>query len=163
MTERVTFPLRQEIRWYRWEDLLKLGRARLPRFPHFTPEESAVMWGFIKDGVLRGLWAFDVRLFGKYAYELARRGDYFSVREALLLAKRIDALVDYNDALHIVEVKRRLLHSAIGQLITYREMLVEQWQPERPVLLWAVYAIPDPDVEKICKKSGINTYWVRWV
>ena len=143
--------------------MLKLGRARLPRFPHFTPEEAAVLWGFIKSGELKGKWAFDVRLFGKYAYKLAERGDYFSVREALLLAKRIDALVDDRGALHIIEVKRRLLHSAIGQLLTYKNMLVEQWQPSKPVELWAVYAIPDPDVEDICRRMGIKTYWVRWV
>jgi len=129
------------------------------KFPHFTPDEAEVLREFIAQKVLVGDWSFDVRLKSEKA-ELAAEypPEIRSMWEAVT-AKRIDAVCETTDAVNIIEVKKYMLHSGIGQLLTYRELYREQYKPTKPIVLWLIAKYPDPEVLRVCERLGIRT-WV---
>jgi len=131
-----------------------------PKFPHFTKEETKVMEELLVQRVVWGDFKFDVKLRSdkaKFAEDLPE--PLRSMWEALT-AKRIDAVCETPDAIWIIEVKRVMLPSGIGQLLLYAHMYNQQYKPQKPVkLLYATY-YPDPDVENFCKQIGIKTWSV---
>ena len=129
-------------------------------FPHFTPEESEVARRFIESGTLKGEWYFDVRLTSSKAEWIKRVEHPWREMWKAVTAKRIDIVCVSARAVHIIEVKRMMLSSGIGQLMTYRDMFIKEYQPDAPVVLWYVTYYHDPDVVKMCNTLGINTWYV---
>lgn len=76
-----------------------------------------------------------------------------------LTAKRIDAVAETDTFIHIIEVKRVMLPSGIGQLLLYSYLYNEQFKPTKNIKLWLIAKYPDPDVIHVCKQMGIQT-WV---
>ena len=130
------------------------------KFPHFTQEEALVLEKFQKEAAPQGKWSYDVRLKSKKA-DLAKIEDpTLKAYWEKVTAKRIDAIVETASQINIIEVKRYMLASGIGQLLTYAYMYAEQYKPQKPVQLWYVTYYSDPDIEELAPKFGIKTWSV---
>ena len=128
------------------------------RFPHFTLEEAEVLEEFMKSGLLEGKWSFDVKLVSK-KFENAKIDDeLMKVIWKNLTAKRIDAICETAEDINIIEVKRVMLASGIGQLMLYAYMYNQQFKPQKPVKLWYVTYYNDPDIEEYCRLIGVKTW-----
>ena len=130
------------------------------KFPHFTLDEAEVLEEFMKTGILRGAWKFDVRLPSEKAKWVENYPEPWRSMWEALTAKRIDALCETPDAIHIIEVKRVMLHSGIGQLMMYKALYEEHFKPRKPIRLWLIAKYHDPDVVKLCRQMNINTWWM---
>lgn len=132
---------------------------RIP-FPHFTKEEADVLRRFIEAGLIKGKWYFDVRLTSQKAKFVEKLPSPWAWMWQQLTAKRIDAVCVSENAVHIIEVKRYMLSSGVGQLITYRDMFIKEYEPSGPVVLWYVTFYHDPDIVRLCESLNINTWYV---
>ena len=135
------------------------GKLRI-RFYHFTDEEAEVARLFILEGPLQGEWYCDIRLPSRKAKFVGELEEPWRTMWLHLTSKRIDLLCVQRDTIHIIEVKRYMLSSGVGQLLTYRDMFEETYKPIVPVELWYVTYYPDPDVIEICRRHGIRTWSV---
>jgi len=132
----------------------------MPRFPHYTKEEAEVMEAFLKAKVLEGArWQFDVKLPVELPEGIKKAPEPYRRMWEVLTAKRIDAVAEMHDFIHIIEVKKRLLPSGIGQLFTYKSLYQKLFKPRKPIKLWMIAKYDDPAVRNICEELGINT-WV---
>jgi len=129
------------------------------KFPHFTLEEAEVAELFEKIGPLKGKWQYEVRLTSKKARWVENEPEWIKKMWEKITAKRIDMVCERESDVNLVEVKRYLLPSGIGQLLLYAHMYNEQFKPQKPVKLWYVAYYGDPDVEEFAKSIGINV-WV---
>ena len=128
------------------------------RFFHMTEEERDVAYHFIRSGVLVGDWYCDIRLPSKKASWLLEFREPYRRMWENLLSKRIDLLCVQSDAIHIIEVKRLMLSSGVGQLLTYYHMFIREYLPTVPVYMWYATFYPDPDVKEICEIYDIRTW-----
>ena len=131
-----------------------------PKFPHFTVDESKVLEIFQKEAAPTGKWSYDVRLKSRKAALAKIENPVLQVYWQKVTAKRIDALVETATDINIIEVKRMMLSSGIGQLLLYADMYAEQFKPEKSVKLWYVTYYNDRDVEALARKLGIRTWSV---
>ena len=128
------------------------------KFPHFTSEEEEAMKAFILHGPLKGEWELEVRLPAALPEWVQNQPEAFARMWMTVTAKRIDAVCKAEHAIHIIEAKKRLMASGIGQLLVYRSMYVNYLQPKKPVYLWLIAKYDDQDIRKICNEYGINPW-----
>jgi len=128
------------------------------RFPHFTLEEAKVLDEFQKRKILVGKWSYDVRLKSKKSKLPGDVSDWVQRMWESVTAKRIDAVCETENKIHLIEVKRYMLASGVGQLLVYMYMYQEQFKPFKPLQLWYVCFYSDPDIVEICRKLGIKTW-----
>ena len=128
------------------------------KFPHFTPEEAEVLDEFIRKRIIVGEWKFDVRLPSNRAKEVDIKDPTLKLFWEKVTAKRIDALCETPESIHIIEVKRYMLASGIGQLLLYSYLYNKHFKPSKPIFLWLIAKYPDPDVIEWCKLHGIKTW-----
>jgi len=131
-----------------------------PKFPHFTADEAEVLEEFIKRGIIKGEWKFDVRLPSEKAKYIEHYPEPWKSMWIALTSKRIDALCEDENYIHIIEVKRVMLHSGIGQLLMYKYLYEKHFKPKKPIKLWLIAKYHDPDVVKLCRQLNINTWWL---
>ena len=127
-------------------------------FPRFTEEENIVAKKFIEEVNIDGEYWFDVRLTSTKARYVDNLPKPLQKMWEEVTAKRIDMVILTKNVVHIVEIKRYMLSSGIGQLLLYRDMFIDEYQPDSPVELWYAVYYWDPDVMKLCKKLGIKTW-----
>ena len=128
------------------------------KFPHFTLEEAEVLEAFQKKFTSFFNWQYDVRLKSK-KFELADiKEPTLRLMWKALTAKRIDAVCEDGVFVNIIEVKRVMLSSGIGQLLVYGHMYEKQFKPGKPIRLWLIAKYPDPDVEEVANNLGIKTW-----
>jgi len=137
-----------------------MGR-RIIKFPHATSEEREALEKFLNAGLIHGIWTFELRLPSRKAKLSVEMPLPFKQMWEKLTAKRIDAVCYADDAIYLIEVKRYLLPSGIGQLLVYAYMFNEIYKPQKPVKLWYVAYYNDPDVECVCRQLGIKVYYVE--
>lgn len=130
------------------------------KFPHFTPEEAKVLEEFQRAGILRGKWSYDVRLESLRAEKVYIEDPTMRAMWKALTAKRIDAVCETDTDINIIEVKRAMLASGVGQLFLYAYMYNRQFKPQKPVKLWYVCYYHDPDIVEFCRLHGIRTWWM---
>jgi len=136
-----------------------MGRINI-KFPHATSEEREALLKFIESGKIHGIWTFELRLPSRKAKLSVELPMPIQQMWEKLTAKRIDAVCYANDAIYLIEVKRYLLPSGIGQLLVYAYMYNEIYKPDKPVKLYYVAYYNDPDVEHVCKQMGIKVFTV---
>ena len=112
----------------------------------------------MRTGLLDGKWSFDVKLTSKKFENAKIDDDLMRVIWKNLTAKRIDAVCETAEDINIIEVKRVMLASGIGQLMLYAYMYNQQFKPQKPIKLWYVTYYNDPDIEEYCKLIGIKTW-----
>jgi len=127
-------------------------------FPRYTKEEDTVAREFIKEKKWKGEYYFDVHLTSRKAKFVENLPAPLARLWTEVTAKRIDMLVVTRDRIRIVEVKRYMLSSGIGQLLTYRKMFKEEYRPNVPIELWYAVWYYDPDIISICQQLNINTW-----
>ena len=130
------------------------------KFPHATSEEREALQKFIDAGIIHGIWTFELRLPSRKAKIAEKAAEPFRIMWEKLTAKRIDAVCEAADAIYLIEVKRYLLPSGIGQLLVYAYMYNEIYKPKKPIKLYYVAYYNDPDVAEVCKNMGIKVFTV---
>lgn len=133
------------------------------KFPHFTPEEAEVLEAFMRAKIIDGKWSFDIRLPSQKGKLKGIHPDWVIQMWNKVTAKRIDALCETADSIHIIEVKRYLMASGIGQLIVYKYLYEKYYKPEKPIQLWLIAMYDDPDVREVCGVLGIRVWTIyKW-
>jgi len=130
-----------------------------PKFKHFQAGEVAAVERFQAKGYLVGEYRFDVplRTITKEQEMLV-----IPVERASYLyrsSKKIDLVVETWAAIWIIEVKWKVRPSAVGQLIVYRDMYKELFQPAKPIKLGIIAALDDISTRKVAEKMGF-TIWI---
>ncbi len=74
--------------------------------------------------------------------------------------KRADVVVETADAIWILELKVRASFSALGQLIGYGVLLLDEWQPRKPVHLAVVCERVAADMRPVLNEFGISVFVV---
>ena len=129
-----------------------------PAFPHFTPAEAEVLQAFQQQNILDGKWSYDVRLKTELPERFKYEPENYRKMWEALLANRIDALCETKGAIHIIEVKKYLHPSGIGQLLNYRRMYIEQFKPKKAVEMWLIAKYPNIETVETCSRYGIRTW-----
>lgn len=127
-------------------------------FPRYTAEEDQVARSFIKEMKWKGDYYFDVHLTSRKAAFVFNMPAPLRAMWESVTAKRIDMLVISEDLIRIVEFKRYMLSSGIGQLLVYDKMFREEYRPNVPIELWYACWYYDPDVIEVAKGLNINTW-----
>ena len=136
--------------WYLLEHL------ELVRFPHYKPLEIELAKRFIRSGQLKGAWQFSVLLETPDSRRIREiyAGKY--ARQAELSMLEIDAVVEVEDAIYLVEFFERFDDKALGHLITYRRLYLEQFHPTLPVRLMVVAVVDNPAVRDTYDSEGVE-------
>lgn len=128
------------------------------RVKHFKPRERELVYVAERLGLLPGRCWFNYLL---PAPERPRR-PFESLEEYLLWrflrSKEIDAVCETEEAIYIIEFKDRARPSGIGQLLTYRDLYVENERPSKPVKLRYIVGEGDPQVEEVARRLGIEVF-----
>lgn len=137
------------------------GCGRQP-YPHLSPLDASVWALFLKSNPFRSvnIW-YDVRL-GVLSCPAEYSGTEDGAMWEALVKKRVDVVVETSDAFWIVELKGIGGMSALGQLITYRRMLLEEWKPAKPISAVLVCALADVDVVASFRSHGVRVVETGW-
>lgn len=74
--------------------------------------------------------------------------------------KRVDVVAHTPNAIYIIEIKPRAGMGALGQLLTYRDLYLEERRPLKPVKLAVVCERMAPDILQTYARHGIEVYIV---
>lgn len=128
------------------------------QFPERTPKESALIRDFLQAHIHEyEPYSFTVRV----GQGVTPNPDHLPgvQRQTVLNSQmRIDMLAWQGAQPFIFEVKERATHAAIGQLLTYRHLWMEE-HPDDPAPQLAVIARTiDPDMERVFANSDVTVY-----
>lgn len=119
------------------------------------PYDKAVWERFLdKYGSMYEGFYYDV-ICGKEA-QMYPRWDMPYQKDAWVLSQlRIDAIGERAESTDIIEVKPRANMASIGQLLTYKEHYLKDYNPSKPVRMLLVAGDIDPNVIPLTEKQGI--------
>jgi len=136
-------------------------------------QEDEILEKFIKSGILKGKFTKNVQL-GLARIKKEANSCFFdefsrfrNSHDNLLLSKlrRVDAVCSFKNTVWILEVKKRLNETALGQALIYRELLSEDFPPEKfpelDIRVGIVCEILHPWIEDICKEYDVRVFVVR--
>jgi len=125
-------------------------------FKHYKPRELDVAREFIRRGILKGEYYFNVLLKPpERPREAWESEEEYNVWQ-FLRSKEIDCVCITDTAIYLIEFKDRVRNSAIGQLQNYYDLFVEQYKPTLPVKMMIVAGEDDPQVRRSAEKRGIE-------
>ncbi len=136
------------------EQLIKM------QFPERTPREAAI----IRDWLLRHVDEYDsfslsVRVGAGIAPDPTHPpGTQYST--AFSSKKRIDILAWQGSQATILEVKERLIPAALGQLLTYRHLWMEENPNAKQPLLGAIARTSDDDTNRVLQSHDVTIYLI---
>jgi hypothetical protein len=143
---------------YSRETLLELFLRM--QFPERTPKESALIRDFLQLHITEyEPYSFTVRV----GQGSAPNPDHLPgvQRQTVLNSQmRIDVLAWQGPQPFIFEVKERANHHAIGQLLTYRQLWMEDNPDARAPQLAVIARTIEPDMERVYADNGITVYLV---
>src|SRR5579859_3317242 len=130
------------------------------QFPERTPNESAI----IRDWLLRHLEEFDryslsVRVGAGIAPDPTHDAGV-QASTAFSSRKRIDILAWKGNQPYIFEVKQRLIPAALGQLLTYAHLWMEENPDAAQPILGAIARTSDDDTNRVLQVHGVTVYLV---
>lgn len=128
----------------------------LPRYPHFGQEDRLVWdrWLTSQANCTIGV-DYDVRVGPGLPVDPTAPASM--QRDWLLITQlRIDAVVYFPDRTWIVEIKPRLLVSALGQLLAYGYYWSRQFGGQYPMTLVAMVGQTDPQLQPVLESYGIR-------
>lgn len=123
---------------------------------HISPEDYLIWlrWFPKQRARVRRMW-FDVGLGeGRPSPPGASIAEQFMWLR--LTQKRADVIVEYDDAIEIVELREAAQSSAIGRLLMYAELWKKEAQIDKPLRLRLVTNVFDQDVALAAKAAGIE-------
>lgn len=126
-------------------------------FVHMSQPEKAIWIRWLLAGGTRfAPFRYDIRVGD--GLQMPAGSDGFAIRAAYALTtKRIDALYFEGSNAVIVEVKQRAGASAIGQLITYRDLLLRSPYAPATASMLLITDELQPDMETVLRENGI--FW----
>lgn len=130
-------------------------------YAHMLAEDVRVWSRFLESGIvaLDGVW-YDVRVgeelaLGPDSPEFLRRVSRGVTR------KRIDVVAQSRGEVWVIEVKPFGSYVALGQVLTYRRLFMEEYEPSLPVRGVVVCENLDDDVGPVFLNEGIDVFEVR--
>lgn len=127
-------------------------------FPERSPREDALIADFLRAHVEEyERYSFSVRV----GQGVTPNPDHLpgvqqqSIRNSQM---RIDMLAWQGDQPFVFEVKERANHHAIGQLLTYRHLWMEDNPDARAPNLAVVARTIEPDMERVFAAAGVTVY-----
>lgn len=141
---------------YTRDEILKLS-VRM-QFPERSAIESALLWQFLlAHGMEYDRYSITVRV----GRGVTPNADYLPgvQRQQVTNSQlRIDMMSWAGAQPFIWEVKQRANHHAIGQLVTYRHLWMEDNPDALEPRLGVIAQTIDPDLERVYAASGITAY-----
>ncbi|MHA2064611.1 MAG: hypothetical protein ACXABY_09550 [Candidatus Thorarchaeota archaeon] len=131
-----------------------------PKFPHFTSGEADALQAFQNKYLDLGNWEYSVKFPVRYEErpEWMRPEEHRAIQH--LTAKRADAVWHRERFIWIVEVKRVLRHSAIGELLTYRYFYLQQKNPQKAIRLIVIAEHDDFSLHPVLRELKIH-WWTQ--
>lgn len=125
------------------------------KYPHMFPRDVGVWERFLdRYGNLYQGFYYDV-LCGNHT-EINREHEMIYQADAYILSKlRIDAVGIRDDSIDLIEVKPRGNAGSLGQLMTYKEHYIKEYQPDKHVRMVLVAGEIDPNIIPLAEKEGI--------
>jgi len=128
-------------------------------YKHMKPDEKTIAERFVKANYLPGKYTYDVMLESPDVMFPAHWTKKDMEHWSGLRAKRIDAVVETDENIWILEVTPKLSKAAIGGVITYREMYRRQFNPTKKILVGIVVEVDDLAYHDTLDRMDI-TLWV---
>lgn len=132
----------------------------LRKYPHMFPEDIAIWERFLKvykDDFLG--FDYDVKVGSVPDFPDGLDNSIYKAGN-ILWKKRIDAVGYKKDGIYIIEVKPNAGMSALGQIITYRQLYIEEFNPNDKVFGAIVTDKPDLDLKRVADPQLIYIYAV---
>lgn len=141
---------------YTRDEILKLS-VRM-QFPERSAIESALIWDFLlAHGLEYDRFSITVRVGQGVAPNPAH--DAGVQRQTVTNSQlRIDMVTWIGAQPFLWEVKQRANHHAIGQLVTYRQLWMEDYPDALEPRLGVIARTIDPDMERVYQANGITAY-----
>jgi len=136
-----------------------IAQAERIRYRHYKPDELEIAKDFIRGCYLPGKYFFDVYLLTAAAKEIFKTIDIPMLKDLVPWLMRIDAICYKARTVFILEIKERLRPSGIGELVTYKQLFLEQYQPDKEIVLGYVVRRDDPTLHTLLSKEQISL-WV---
>lgn len=131
-----------------------------PYYPHMKKHEAEIWDRFMSAMPWRPVTIlYDVRL-GKGAPLNAEDPDWVRRMVWSLSTKRVDAIVETRRDIYICEIKARAGLSALGQLLGYESLYMEQFRPRKRVHLVLICTAVEEDMATPLGQYGIQTFVV---
>jgi hypothetical protein len=124
-------------------------------YPHMFPEDIKIWERFLeKYGTLYNGFYYDVTV-GQPVEVSSHMPENYKKSAEILSKLRIDAVGDRDESLDIIEVKPIGNMAALGQLLTYRQHYLSDYEPSKPVRMVLVASNINPNVEATLLSHGI--------
>lgn len=119
------------------------------KYPHMLPHEEAIWDRFIEEyGLPVGGISYDVHL-GVGAPVDPDWPEWMTRMVKVLSTHRADVVVDRSDEVVIIEIKSIAGMGAVGQLVGYEALYLQQFGLDRPVRLLCVCERTEADIKVI--------------
>lgn len=136
-------------------DLRHLSTFKKHKYPHMFPLDTEVWERFLdKYAKLYNTFVYDCRV-GKKTWVFPHWKKEYKRDAHMLSQLRIDVVGFRDTTIDIIEVKPRFSSSAIGQVTTYCECFIEDFEIKRPVRPVVVAGSIDPNLQPILEKFKI--------
>jgi len=131
-----------------------------PSLPHYKVKEVETLKQFVKLGALPGDYSFDVRL----PYELSEREKSLHPTEQRMMmflkSMRIDAVVETDKEIWILEVAKGLELSYTGKLLGYTDLYKEIFKPTKPLRMGVVAVNDNTMARRALERMGVKIWIV---
>ena len=130
------------------------------RYPHIRASEAAIWSRFLGTTEL----GFERVTYDLHLGEgvLVTEGEPEWLRRLKLATsrRRVDAVAETAEDIWIFEVKERVGLSALGQLLAYFDLYVEEYRPYKAVFLAAIGPRMEPDIRATFELHAVNIFLV---
>jgi len=128
----------------------------LRKYPHLSTEDIPVWERFLKANPdFYESVAYDVHV-GTGSIPPAHLDETTKSMWTRLTQKRIDIVGRRPDKIDIIEVKPILRPSALGQVLTYKNLYEKQFSPEHPTRAVILFELSQPDMIATAEDMGIE-------
>lgn len=138
------------------EELTRTYERMYGPFIHMVPSEKYIWARWLASGGrVHAPFVYDLRVGD--GLTMPATSSRFEINQAYALTtKRIDALYYDGELCVIIEVKRRAGASAVGQLLTYRELILRGPNPPPAVAMLLVCESLQPDLALVLDQHNIQ-------
>ncbi|KYK27418.1 hypothetical protein AYK26_06965 [Euryarchaeota archaeon SM23-78] len=128
--------------------------------PHYKKKEVETIKRFVQLSILPGTYSFDVRL----PYELTDREKNLPEPEQKMMislkSMRIDAIIETNNEIWIIEVCKGLELSYTGKILGYTDLYKTIFKPNKPVKMGVVGIDDNVLARRALENMGIKIWLV---
>lgn len=138
------------------DELIRYYERRFGPFVHMSPNDIAIWVRYLIAGGERyAPFTYDVRVGDGVTMPAGSDRRAISAAYALT-TKRIDVLCIVNGIARIIEIKKRAGAGAVGQLITYEQLFLQNNPSQLPTEKWLITDELQPDMVPILIQNNIS-------